>query len=220
MEKITRKPLSEIPSLKVLEDNWETWGAEFEAKLTAKPKYSFSWRGGIYSELRDQLSNQTQGHCSFCDGGPLGDTSKETIEHYEPKAQFPLKAYQWENLFYCCDFCQKKSNKTFEETLRPDSPDFRFDKYFYFDTQTGNVEIYENLSEEETKKADDFRKRYGINEEKRPQTRISTYKNVRSFILNNDEEDGRIRNDFPHRFVFDCVLSNLNAQSNIPQPSK
>ena len=212
MEKIRRKPLSEIPTLRALHENWELWGIEFQTFLESNQQQgiAFSWRSGIYKELRDQLCRMTNGHCSFCDGYPIGAQSKETIEHYYPKAQFPLQAYQWENHYYCCDQCQSESNKlAFQPTLRPDDPAYSFDRFFYYDAQTGEVMVMENVVDPEMKElALAFLKRYGISSNpKRNQARRNEYKNIRNAIAN--PEDGRMRDEFPYRAVYDCVVQAL-----------
>jgi uncharacterized protein (TIGR02646 family) len=142
MEKINRPPLSELPNL-----------ANDEITLTdyclACATGTRTWQSSnsIYYKLRTELNELTKGHCSFCDGYPLKDTSKETIEHYYPKDQFKEKTYLWDNLFLCCDQCQSNSNsdKPFKYTLKMDDSDYSFDKYFWFDPQSGNVNVLENL---------------------------------------------------------------------------
>ena len=96
MEQINRPPLSEVSTLKKLEDNWEEWGKEYKAYRDSKGKtgQNFSWREGIDKTLRPELEKLTDGHCSFCDGFPIGETVNPPIEHYHPKADFPLKAYE------------------------------------------------------------------------------------------------------------------------------
>jgi uncharacterized protein (TIGR02646 family) len=212
MEKIRRKPLSEIPTLRTLHENWELWGKEYHAFRATEGQdgQDFSWRNGIYLELRDQLSLMTNGHCSFCDGYPIGSQSKETIEHYYPKAQFPLQAYQWENHYYCCDQCQSESNKlAFQHTLRPDDPAYSFDRFFYYDAQTGEMKVIEDIEDPEIEAlATAFLTRYGISTNpKRNQARRNEYKNIRNALAN--PEDGRIRDEFPYRAVYDYVVQDL-----------
>lgn len=208
MEKITRKPLSEIPSLKVLLDNWEQWGKEYKARMDAAPNQSsrFTWRGRVDRPLRVELDTLTRGHCNFCDG-LLGPQSTETIEHYKPKTDFPLEAYDWPNLYFCCNACQSEANKRpFAETLRPDNADYEFDRYFYFDRQTGEVKVMENLEEPDFTRADGFLKRYGISSNpKRNKSRQNEFMNIKNYLLER-AEDGRVRDDFPYRFVFDYAL--------------
>ncbi|MEY3443271.1 MAG: hypothetical protein RLZZ519_1552 [Bacteroidota bacterium] len=218
MEQIRRRPLSDIPELAVLQANWEQWGREFETYLLGGKSQgigvNFSWRLGIREPLRTALEAQTASHCSFCDAHPVGESSDETIEHYEPKVQFPLHAYKWENLFYCCRVCQNEANaKDFVETLRPDVTRYEFDRYFYFDLQSGKLKVMENLLKEEPAQAtlaDLFLRRYGINDNpKRCQSRKHNYTNIKHAL--SDPEDGRTRDDFPYRFVYDCVLRDQSA---------
>ncbi len=81
MEKIKKPKISEIETLKIHEEKLKNW---------CEIKKEWQSSGMIYKLLRDELSKLTNEHCSFCDGFPLNDTSKETIEHYFPKKMFPL----------------------------------------------------------------------------------------------------------------------------------
>jgi uncharacterized protein (TIGR02646 family) len=77
-----------------------------------------------------ELLAMTQNHCSFCDCHPMTRIGP-TIEHFKPKIDFPLLAYQWENLFICCHRCQwGKCDQYSELLLKPDLPDYEFDQYF------------------------------------------------------------------------------------------
>jgi uncharacterized protein (TIGR02646 family) len=196
MEKITKAPLSALPS--VLADNYVQWGIDFKKHLDAGGKSSnFTWKGGLYNEMRYQLSLITKEHCSFCDGHPVADKSKEGIEHYFPKNQYPLITYDWLNLFYCCDKCQSESTKKFQETLKPDEPTYQFDAYFYFDLGSGdNLDAFS--------KANAFIIRYGINTPTRTNARKILYQDVRNyFIAKAMTNDVRERDDFAYRFVYD-----------------
>lgn len=214
MEKINRPPLTDYPSLANLAINWEAWGQEYKIYLESNRAngVGFSWRQNIYEPLRTALSELTNGHCSFCDGYPIGENSRETIEHYEPKNDFPLKAYQWENLFYCCDKCQSEANKLpFVFTLKPDEANYGFDNYFYFDLQTGELKVLENLEIDNPaffQNANVFLQRYGINNPIRNQSRKNLFQDVKNHLQNiENEDDKRSRDDFKYRYVYDLVLS-------------
>jgi uncharacterized protein (TIGR02646 family) len=212
MEKITKTPLSVLPSLSVLADNYVQWGIDFKKYLDTGGKSSdFSWRSKLlYEEMRTQLRLITKEHCSFCDAHPLLDKSKEGIEHYFPKNQYPLMAYDWMNLFYCCDKCQSESTKKFQETLKPDDSSYQFDSYFYFDLGSGKIEVLENLEVDNLEaftKATAFLIRYGINTPTRIYARKSLYQDVRNFfIAKTITKDARERDDFPYRYVYDHYL--------------
>jgi uncharacterized protein (TIGR02646 family) len=223
MEKIKRPLINEIPTLKKLEDNWEQWGKDYEKDIKKpKKKATFIWREGIYQELRKQLELLTfdasnlysipRGHCSFCDSHPIGTSSTQTIEHYLPKKEFPLKSYQWENLFFCCNQCQTNANsiKGFKYTLKPDDSDYSFDKYFWFDASTGKIEILEDKDDEIKISCNDFLIRYGINDKdgKRRYERSRLFRDILSAL--KDPENQTNRDDFAYRFVYDAALKHFN----------
>jgi uncharacterized protein (TIGR02646 family) len=214
MEKITKPTVIEIPSLKALAENYIKWGEEFEQKLKNGGKSSnFSWKGGVYKEIRDQLCSITKNHCSFCDDYPIGTQSKETIEHYFPKEKYPLLSYDWENLFYCCDKCQSEANKTlFQETLKPSDASYHFTKYFYFDLASGEIKVLENLETEspiEFVRASAFLVRYGIcSNPKRNEARKRMYKIIMQVLLSDDMQ----RDDFEYRYVYDFCMERLGIK--------
>jgi uncharacterized protein (TIGR02646 family) len=217
MEKIIKPKLASISSLSKLAENFEIWGIEYKTKIDNKKKGTnviFTWRDNLlYREIRTQLASITNYHCSFCDSYPVAKTSKETIEHYYPKAEYPLQAYDWDNLFYSCDKCQEESNKiSFVKTLKPDEFDYFFDKYFYFDLSSGEIKVLEHLkvqSPTDYNNAKLFLERYGINSPTRNQSRQRLYEDVRNYLIamnNNYSIFERERNDFEFRFVYDfCV---------------
>ncbi|MDQ3130531.1 MAG: hypothetical protein M3Q99_07200 [Acidobacteriota bacterium] len=108
-----------IDSPKCLIDNYKKWGTELKAHWEVNPNYNFHWHG-IYDETTDALFTMTDNHCSFCDIQPLKQ-SGATIEHFKPKRKFPLLAYVWINLFYCCTNCQKKLAE-FNDKCKPLKP--------------------------------------------------------------------------------------------------
>lgn len=215
MEKITKLAVTEIPTLSELEKNYIQWGQEFSEQLQKggkSLKFNFDRKKGLYNEMRNQLCLITKEHCSFCDGHPIGKESKETIEHYYPKSEFPLKSYDWDNLFYCCDKCQSEANKIqFQETLKPDSASYQFSDYFYFDLGSGELKVLENLETENPqafKHANAFLIRYGIcNNPKRKSARISLYKDIQNhFTAKSLTDDNRLRDDFSYRYVYDFYV--------------
>jgi len=208
MEKINRPLLSEIPTLRELEENWEKWGVELRWS-------SFSRQ--LYLKIRKQLELLSAGHCSFCDDYPIGTNSTETIEHYFPKKEYFCLTYFWENLFYCCTKCQSEANKhAFEYTLKPDNEEYEFDDYFYYDNDSGELQVLENLEEEAPNKylkANLFLERYGINKNpKRIRDRKSTFYDILNFLRAANSDDLRIRDDFEYRYIYDYAEKVYNDQ--------
>jgi uncharacterized protein (TIGR02646 family) len=236
MEKITKTPLPDLPSLSVLADNYVQWGEEFKRRLDSGGKSSdfawkngtytirrrealrthlnsggedsdFGWEANLYNEMRHQLSLITKGHCSFCDDHPIGTNSTETIEHYCPKVDYPLDSYDWVNLFYCCTKCQSEANRnTFQETLRPDIDTYCFSDYFYFDLDSGQLRVLENLETDNPimfEKANAFLIRYGIsNNTKKNNARKHLFKVLFNLLPTEDFQ----RDDFEYRYVYDFCL--------------
>lgn len=120
---------------------------EWAAKKLEGEGGRFRWPEVDGKSIRDHilptLREMNQGHCSFCDAGPLEAVSKEPIEHFRPKGNplFHALAFTWSNLFYCCDRCQSTKGEQWDDgLLKPDDPDFYFDDYFDFDFTTGAIE--------------------------------------------------------------------------------
>lgn len=207
MQKINRPFIETIKNLKDYKNKLIQYCQECE-----KGTRTWQSNGNIYALLKTELIKITQGHCSFCDGYPFS-MSKETIEHYFPKAQFKAKTYEWENLFICCDKCQSNANKVpFKYTLKPDDTDYFFEDYFWFNAENGKVEIIENLSLEKKKNAKAFLNRYGINSNPSVlNARKKLYQDL-IVLLQNDLE--RERDLEPNRFVFDAATEFISYKEN------
>lgn len=201
MERIVRPKLEDIPNLSSYKETFDDYNVECEAG-------SREWRpsGTIYNLLKSEVKKISESHCSFCDGYPLNDTSKETIEHYYPKAEYKHKTYEWDNLYFCCDRCQSFSNshKPFQVTLKPDDVDYHFDNHFWFDAEDGFVK----LNNEDDENARIFLERYGIN--KRPEKIIARRNRYNELfklykdISHDNLETERLREG--QRYIFDLYL--------------
>ena len=151
-----------------LKQNWEKWGVEWEIRKTAKTSAKFTWRmfenQPVNQRLIPLLKEQTNDHCSFCDNFPVSPPSIDTIEHFRPKADFPKLAYQWENLYYCCNYCQQKGDEFHDLLLQPDHFDYRFDRYFTWDYENGLLLVNVAATSEDQKRAEITIKIYRLND--------------------------------------------------------
>lgn len=116
------------------------WTQDYVAARTQNPTHRFKWRNTeCYQAIRQSLLAMTQSHCAFCDE-IVGTSSRETVEHFRPKSQFPQLAYDWGSLFPCCDVCQaQKLEKFAEGLLKPDEDEFAFSRYFVVNYKTGEM---------------------------------------------------------------------------------
>jgi uncharacterized protein (TIGR02646 family) len=152
----------------VLAANWEKWGCEWEVRRSSDSKARFYWHrinGEPVNQLiMPALKEQTQDHCSFCDNFPISPPGIDTIEHFKPKAKYPRLAYKWDNLYYCCPYCQQKWAEFDELALRPDADDYEFDRYFRWDFTKGTIAPNERASPEDQARAVATINLYRLNE--------------------------------------------------------
>lgn len=142
--------MERVDSPEWLLENWEQWGKDYEESK------NWSWRVGEkkYKEMTSLLKQCSKYHCSYCDSYPMGKRNiKDTIDHFRPKTKFPLIAYQWENLFISCHYCQEKGNKFDELLLKSDDPNYSFDDYFEFDKKSGKIIPNNNSSVQSQQRA-------------------------------------------------------------------
>jgi uncharacterized protein (TIGR02646 family) len=201
MMKIVRLPAPDF-----LTENYKRWGKRFKRRKTANPNALFYWtqyKGDkVNLLLLSDLMEMSGRHCSFCDGFPIETVSSDTIEHFRPKSQFPLLAFAWGNLFYCCSKCQESKLEHFDrKLLKPDVVDYSFEYYFQYDTKTGkiipNPDRLENdyYDYQRAKKTIEL---YGLNLHGRSAARKRT---INQFIDSNNP----IIEDFPYRFILNYL---------------
>lgn len=147
---------------------WEEWGLDWELRRQANAGAQFHWHQidgePVNHKLLPLLKAQTQDHCSFCDNFPVSPPSIDTIEHFRPKAHYPREAYCWANLYFCCMYCQRKSDAFDDAALRPDAADYQFDRYFRWDYTLGIIEVNDQASTEDQKRAHATIQLYRLND--------------------------------------------------------
>jgi uncharacterized protein (TIGR02646 family) len=119
------------PQPSCLETNQASWTSTWVSAVVTQGASSkdFSWHGKTcYGEMRVQLSQSTDDHCSYCDSQPVLTAE---IDHFESKIKHPQLAYEWTNLYACCTSCNKaKGESEPGEAIRPDETGFTFNRFF------------------------------------------------------------------------------------------
>ncbi len=184
-----------------LAENADNWGKEWEKKQ--KQGKQFGWKvfegEPVNKRILPILKEMTKEHCSFCDGF-TGETSRDTIEHFKPKSIYPREAYQWDNLFLCCDLCQSTKGEKFDEQLlKPDDDDYYFEKFFQFLPENGLIKENDLARPEEKERAKLTIEIFGLNEKRRPQSRLIQYRWFKSKGASVNKDD------CPYRFIFDTL---------------
>ncbi len=202
--------IERFPAPVFLVEKSEKWGIRYKERRDENAAALFSWTQHknqrvnllllpILMKMTSISGRIENAHCSFCDGFPVEPVSANSIEHFRPKTLFPLLAYTWENLFYCCSKCQESKLENFDEKLlKPDVSDYSFEYYFQYDTKTGEIIPNPDRSEIETLRAEKTIELYGLNEHGRPNARKRT---IRQFIDSNNP----IIDEFPYRFILNLL---------------
>lgn len=173
------------------------WTLDYVAKREMNPAYKFSWRNqACYDAIRRQLVAMTQDHCAFCDGR-IGTESRETVEHFRPKSVFPGLAYEWTNLFPCCDVCQSNKREQFDALLlKPDELTYLFEDYFVANFLTGALEPRPDAPEEARRRAEVTINLYGLN---LPARKVARLREMNSYLLNIEH----CIDDYNYRYFLD-----------------
>lgn len=185
-----------------LSENAERWNRQWSELKHRNPGAIFHWyqHDGrpVNHHFAPILSEQTQGHCSYCDGYPLGPAD-HTIDHFKPKGdpRFYLEAYQWENLFWACADCQIAKREKFDDLLlKPDQPGFSFGKYFIYNFNTHQIEINPLADDDSRQKAEITCRIFDLNH---PSRTISRRHSFERWSANPQQP----LEDFSFRFIFE-----------------
>lgn len=192
------KKLHRIPAPNWLRANYKKWGKQYEAKRNATNKGDdFAWaqykNEKVNLRLLPLLRTQTQNHCSYCDGYPMNRMG-DTIDHFRSKAQFPLLAYVWHNLFLCCSNCQRKNDFFDKRLLKPDVDGYRFLYYFRFVYANGIIVPNSRRNHTEQERAQLTIDTFGFNDFGRPEDRL---KELRKYKDSNSPD----KDEFSYRFI-------------------
>lgn len=161
------------PARPAVLDGWKalgrSWHKKYAAGKAAGHAPDFRWpvrnRVAINQAVLAALKGGNGlGRCHFCDGFPLGETSKETIEHFRSKTAHPRLAFFWPNLFLACDACQGvKGDQEDRRLLKPDDRRYSFERFFIVNFEKGELEPNPMASEGDQDRARVTIKLYGLN---------------------------------------------------------
>ncbi len=96
----------------VLIQNAEDWTNTLLQKLNNNlPLTSTEKTRYRHPEIKAALVSETNGKCAYCES-KLQHIHHGDVEHIFPKSLAPEKTFEWENLTFACEICNKnKSNK-------------------------------------------------------------------------------------------------------------
>lgn len=192
MRRFTRQEEPEI-----LKGKAQDMGQHYAEKRKSDNSYRFQWPTKIYKDVRSTLANQTDNHCSYCDGFPLGQ-GDETIDHFKPKTdeKFYHLVAHWHNLYLGCNDCQKSKMTQYDESLlRPDAEGYNFGQFFTYNYSSNELLPNPASSQELQERAEVTIKIFNLNH---PSLKIS-----RKYALTCYGSGEYQLNDLPFRYLFE-----------------
>lgn len=97
----------------------------------------------------EALSRAFHGLCAYCE-----DYCKGEVDHFRPKTRFPELVYEWSNWVFSCHDCNHAKGDSWPEKgyINPceAAEDQRAERFFDFDTQTGEILPHHALNSPET----------------------------------------------------------------------
>lgn len=183
-----------------------TWFVERSASWTDRwlTTGTFEWptleRERVNLRLLDEaLLPMTAGHCAYCDAAPLGAASRATVDHHLPKSVHPELAFTFTNLFAACDVCQQaKADRVERDALRPDALGYRFEDWFIFKPENGEIAARLDATPEGRLRAEATIRWFELNRHGRPGARRRIWRQRRS-----EREPGPL-DEYSYRFVWDA----------------
>lgn len=96
----------------VLARNCDKWTAVVVQKIKAGEKPTAAEKGRYnHADIKAALVAETHGKCAYCES-KLRHVSYGDIEHVAPKADDPLRWFDWTNLTLVCDVCNTRKSNT------------------------------------------------------------------------------------------------------------
>lgn len=124
-----------------------------EAKKAANPLDREHQSRTLRQHFRESARIAGRGLCTYCDG-KLKEQSREEIDHFLPRFEFPELALCWTNLYPACQVCNQdnKGTRWWCDLLRPDvdlsdeDSLSAFRRLFWFEPESGRLLPAEGLS--------------------------------------------------------------------------
>jgi uncharacterized protein (TIGR02646 family) len=177
------------------------WTARWVSRVRAGARSSdFQWPTVDARSLRDHVVGAllvcTADHCAYCDGYPIDDTQTPQVDHFLPKVRHPDLAFAWANLYPCCAACNgaKGDKETDDALLRPDAPEYSFERYYIFDRRSGEVQPNPAANAADRERAWVTLAALGVNAGSRPTRRLAALRRA-------ERDPDACLDELPYRFV-------------------
>ena len=147
----------EPPQLQAIRQQYTPrWIAYYRNGVGPKPTDT-RWRA-----FQPVLNTRFLDLCGYCE-----ELCKGEVDHFRPKKSFPARVYQWNNWINACHVCNNQKGERWFRGGYVNPCDSRLDhhpeRFFDFDTTTGEIVIRSNLSASRFNRALRTRERLKLN---------------------------------------------------------
>lgn len=189
------------------------------------------WTQGERRLVVDELMRMTKNHCSYTDVIMRGRLGAVSIDQFLPKNKGGKN--EWQNLFVVSDAANIIKYDNYDELLlRPDAPDYEFDKYFDLDFNEHLIIPSSNASKEYQKRAKITIDIFGLNRSLLVRDRgfelqkflnvvntllhkrdviTNSYSSIEKFLANHPELD---IDEYSYRFYLVRALMKFRIEKN------
>lgn len=116
------------------------WVQHYRNGIGDRPPKDGRWR-----DFHEVLAQRFSRLCAYCE-----EVCKGEVDHFRPKSRFPDLVYEWTNWLLACTPCNRAKGDKWPSAgyVNPcaDSPPSRPERYFTYDTVTGEIIPRANLS--------------------------------------------------------------------------
>ena len=99
----------------ILVQNGKQWTNDLMAYVNSGDKIPDHVKNKYnHPDIKKALIHETHGKCMYCESY-ISAVAPEHIEHYRPKAIYPEKTFEWNNLGLACPWCNIKKSDSFDE---------------------------------------------------------------------------------------------------------
>ncbi|PAE08250.1 TIGR02646 family protein [Terribacillus saccharophilus] len=104
--------------LEVKRGQWDKIISDELSKGNPLSKISLKYN---HPEIKEGLREETYGKCAYCES-KIEHISYAHIEHILPKTIFPELTYEWNNLTFCCERCNKLKGDYYNNDMKLVNP--------------------------------------------------------------------------------------------------
>jgi uncharacterized protein (TIGR02646 family) len=190
---------------------------DYIERRRALPAAEFRWprreNQSLLEVVRAALVVMTANHCSYCDGHPLGATDVPMVDHFRPKGrdEFYALVCTWSNLFLTCSACNKAKREQWDDALlNPDAPNYRFERYFEFRPESGELQPAAMASADEQQRARRTIDILQLNREQACRCRKRAFRDIRRAARDGDPLD------YGYRFLIPLCVDTAPVGAPVP----